>query len=176
MIAELNSFIDSQVSDYQTVVRMLEIQRKLTGVNPPKIIVAGRKLLKEGMLNVLNSKSKRQSKSQQRMLYLFSDVLLIAAPKPRGFFECVSMLPLCHCEVRPVLGRNLIRLNCKSESLLLLSKSWAEIDEWKDAVISAVWYVMGFTSCKIYLKIFLFNPKNPKFRLIFRFHFFEFLH
>ena len=90
---------------------MLEIQQKfLPGSDGPvELVTADRLFLAKGdFKKIMITSSKSSPVDGGRRLYLFSDIVLIAAPASRGKFYLREVLPLKTCIVTPVTTGNLI--------------------------------------------------------------------
>jgi len=129
--------INEHVRDKDNVQRMLGIQRRLVG-GQPRIVVPGRRFIKEGTLMKV---SRKGNSSQERLFFLFNDMLMYckqSACKPK-LLECCCVLPIQHCTVEPVLwGGSLFKLACHDETLLLYTENQEEGQEWIGALKAAI--------------------------------------
>lgn len=133
--------INENIRQRENFQKMLSIQNSLTGEGAPKILAPGRLFIKEGPLLKVCSRG-----SQERMFFLFSDVLLYAKKggsldKDQSSYLCRRVLSLIDCELEQVLGGTaendenadagaLFKITCKDKSLLLYSKSRTEALTW----------------------------------------------
>ncbi|WAR02007.1 ARG39-like protein [Mya arenaria] len=103
-VGEIALHINEHVRQHENFQKMLLIQNSFDS-SAPKILAPGREYLKEGKLNKI---SRRGGKSQERMFFLFSDLMLYGKPKlldsGSSSYSCCCLLPLRHCSVERVLG------------------------------------------------------------------------
>ncbi|XP_078346443.1 rho guanine nucleotide exchange factor 39-like [Oculina patagonica] len=141
--------INENIRQRENFQKMLSIQNSLTGEGAPKILAPGRLFIKEGPLLKVCSRG-----SQERMFFLFSDILLYAKKggsldKEQSSYLCRRVLPLIDCELEQVLGGSteneensgagaLFKITCKDKSLLLYSKSRTEALAWFKCIRDAI--------------------------------------
>ncbi|MEJ1277022.1 Rho guanine nucleotide exchange factor (GEF) 39 [Cricetulus griseus] len=85
-----------------------------------------------------------------RMFFLFSDVLLMAKPRPplyllkSGTFVCKALYPMSQCQLNRVFGHSggtcggLLSLSFPDEKLLLMSTDHEELSRWYDSLAVAI--------------------------------------
>lgn len=131
-ISEVAEHINEHIKQQDNFMKMLAIQRSLTGHSAPRILVPGRVFIKDGPLKkvpcvligfyatciikyfltnqfCIIQVSKRGGRSRERMFFLFSDMLMYAKPKwientSLGGYSCCCIMPLHHCRVSRVFG------------------------------------------------------------------------
>ncbi|XP_052802295.1 rho guanine nucleotide exchange factor 39-like isoform X2 [Mya arenaria] len=144
-VGEIALHINEHVRQHENFQKMLLIQNSFDS-SAPKILAPGREYLKEGKLNKI---SRRGGKSQERMFFLFSDLMLYGKPKlldsGSSSYSCCCLLPLRHCSVERVLGTvqsadggGMFRINCKDESLLLYCLDPEEAKVWVETIEAAI--------------------------------------
>ncbi|KAM4709407.1 rho guanine nucleotide exchange factor 39 [Discoglossus pictus] len=125
--------------------RQLQRVQKMMKGRRLQIIVPGRLYIKEGWLTLVPQSGEDV---KLRMMFLFSDVLLVTSPchplHPLNShkFACRAVYPLRECRVERVLGHTkseggLVCLNFEREKLLLMSDQ-PDIDEWYKCLVTAV--------------------------------------
>ncbi|KAL1243207.1 hypothetical protein TSPI_03237 [Trichinella spiralis] len=116
-IGALAETVDSCIEEFENSAKIIAVQNMLDGC-APKLVMPGRKLLKEGLLSKMSSSN---SGFRHRMFWLFTDIILYAKPamKKKNRYQCCCILPLRHCMIERILGRSMFRLICKDEVLLL---------------------------------------------------------
>lgn len=141
--------INENIRQRENFQKMLSIQNSLTGEGAPKILAPGRLFIKEGPLLKVCSRG-----SQERMFFLFSDILLYAKKggsldKEQSSYLCRRVLPLIDCQLEQVLGGltenednsgagALFKVTCQDKSLLLYSKSRTEALTWFKCIRDAI--------------------------------------
>lgn len=141
--------INENIRQRENFQKMLSIQNALTGEGAPKILAPGRLFIREGPLLKVCSRG-----SQEKMFFLFSDILLYAKKsgsmdKEQSSYLCRRVLPLIDCELEQVLGGSteneetsgagaLFKITCKDKSLLLYSKSKMEALNWFKCIRDAI--------------------------------------
>ncbi|XP_063960592.1 rho guanine nucleotide exchange factor 39-like isoform X2 [Lytechinus pictus] len=110
-ISEVTQGINEYIREHENFQKMLDIQNSIGG-KAPKLIIPGRKFIKEGPLMKV---TKNGSGSHERMFFLFSDVLLYAKhnmslerPLLAKPYTCSSVIKLDDCKVDLVLGEQKI--------------------------------------------------------------------
>ncbi|XP_040818703.1 rho guanine nucleotide exchange factor 39 isoform X2 [Ochotona curzoniae] len=110
-------------------------------VHPP-----GRWFLRQGWLLVVPPRGE----PRPRMCFLFSDVLLMAKPRPvlhllqSGTFACRAVYPMAQCELSRVFGHSggpcggLLSLSFPHEKLLLMSTDQEELARWYHSLTLAI--------------------------------------
>jgi len=136
--------INDQIKEHESNMIMVDIQTSLQG-GLPKILKAGRKLLRQGTLMKVN---KNGGHAQPRYVILFTDMLMyckykgsslgatLELPKP-GVLEVCCLLPLKHLTVEQVMGKGVFTVKCQKEQLVLYSAN-AEDASWVDSIRKAV--------------------------------------
>lgn len=140
-VSEVASHINSQLTQWENVQRMLALQRSLVG-GQPKIVVPGRLLVKEGVLMKLSRKTKAY---HERRFFLFNDMLMYC--KVRRFdvlheaplFSCSCILPIKHCKAEPLGGdgkrqRVYFKIICQEESFVVYCDNFATGQAWIEAI------------------------------------------
>lgn len=161
--------INENIRQHENFQKMLSIQKALTGVGAPKILAPGRFYIKEGPLLKVCGRG-----SQERMFFLFSDILIYAkkngsTDKEQSSFLCRRVLPLIDCELEQVLGGSteaaetsdagaLFKITCKDKSLLLYSKSKMEAINWFTCIRDAI---SNLRTCRASLR----RPKREENKL-----------
>jgi len=141
--------INENIRQRENFQKMLSIQKALTGEGAPKILAPGRLFIREGPLLKVCSRG-----SQERMFFLFSDILIYtkksgSTDKEQSSYLCRRVLPLIDCELEQVLGGStgdeetsgagaLFKITCKDKSLLLYSKSKMEALNWFRCIRDAI--------------------------------------
>ncbi|KAL3841556.1 hypothetical protein ACJMK2_019680, partial [Sinanodonta woodiana] len=144
-ISEIATHINEHVRQHENFQKMLSIQNSFDS-SAPRILEPGREFVKEGMLKKI---SRRGGKGQERMFFLFSDMLMYGKPKfldsGGSSYTCCCVLPLRHCQVETVLGSlqcsdggGMFRITCKDESLLLYSADADEVKYWIETTEEAI--------------------------------------
>ncbi|XP_053384716.1 rho guanine nucleotide exchange factor 39-like [Mercenaria mercenaria] len=144
-VGEIARHINEHVRQNENFQKMLSIHNSFDN-SAPKILAPGRVFIKEGKLNKI---SRRGGRSQERMFFLFSDMMIYGKPKlldsGNNSYTCCCVLPLKHCQVEKVLGSvqrtdggGMFRINCKEESLLLFCTDPDEAQSWVDCTEAAI--------------------------------------
>ncbi|XP_014670966.1 PREDICTED: rho guanine nucleotide exchange factor 39-like [Priapulus caudatus] len=144
-ISQVALHINENVREHENFIKCLSIQTSL-GDDGPKIVAPGRTFVKEGRL--LKVSRKKGGRSNERMFFLFSDMLLYAKPRPlsmseREMFICCCIFPLNHCAVHTVFGEPdskgaLFTISCKGELLFLYSENQEEVRAWIEELQKAI--------------------------------------
>ncbi|XP_066458315.1 rho guanine nucleotide exchange factor 39 [Eleutherodactylus coqui] len=125
--------------------QLQRVQRLLKG-RRIRIASPGRLFLREGWLSLVPPSGEDV---KPRMLFLFSDVLLVTAPcHPLHPFNahkfcCRAVYPLGECHVERVLGHTtsrggLISLSFSREKLLFMSSDQQDMNGWYESLVVAV--------------------------------------
>ncbi|XP_062938704.1 rho guanine nucleotide exchange factor 39 [Cynocephalus volans] len=121
------------------------VQALLSG-RQAKGLTSGRWFLRQGWLLVVPP----HGEPQPRMFFLFSDVLLMAKPRPplhllqSGTFVCRALYPMAQCQLHRVFGHSggpcggLLSLSFPHEKLLLMSTDQEELSRWYLSLTSAI--------------------------------------
>ncbi|XP_058379456.1 rho guanine nucleotide exchange factor 39 isoform X2 [Diceros bicornis minor] len=121
------------------------VQALLSGYQA-KGLTSGRWFLHQGWLLVVPPRGEPRS----RMFFLFSDVLLMAKPRPplhllqSGTFACQALYPMAQCELHRVFGHSggpcggLLSLSFPHEKLLLMSTDQEELLRWYHSLTLAI--------------------------------------
>ncbi|KAM7319663.1 hypothetical protein ACRRTK_021346 [Alexandromys fortis] len=106
----------------------------------------GRWFLRQGWLLVVPP----TGEPRPRMFFLFSDVLLMAKPRPplhllkSGTFVCRALYPMSQCQLNRVFGHSggtcggLLSLSFPHEKLLLMSTDHEELSRWYHSLTVAI--------------------------------------
>ncbi|XP_001624596.3 FYVE, RhoGEF and PH domain-containing protein 2 [Nematostella vectensis] len=148
-IAKVAEHINENIRQHENFQKMLSIQKCLTGEGAPKILAPGRFFIKEGPL----LKACRRG-SQERMFFLFSDILIYAKKsssldKEQCTYSCRRVFPLFECTLEQMFGSSvdtdgaadvgsLFKVTCRDKTLLLYSKSKQEAATWFSAIRDAI--------------------------------------
>ncbi|KRZ87943.1 Telomere length regulation protein TEL2 -like protein, partial [Trichinella sp. T8] len=118
-IGALAETVDSCIEEFENSAKIIAVQNMLDGC-APKLVMPGRKLLKEGLLNKMSSSN---SGFRHRMFWLFTDIILYAKPamKKKNRYQCCCILPLRHCMIERILGRSMFRKPTKKRRSFVLS-------------------------------------------------------
>ncbi len=123
--------------------RMIDIQKSLVGGHP-KILAAGRRLVKHGNLMKV---PRAGGSAQPRYFVLFSDIIIyckiriatgnqgsLVLPKANSL-ECGLVMPLKTTTVESLVGKGVFKLTCEKEQLILYSvDEAARSEEWVDII------------------------------------------
>ncbi|XP_003377608.1 putative protein tag-52 [Trichinella spiralis] len=118
-IGALAETVDSCIEEFENSAKIIAVQNMLDGC-APKLVMPGRKLLKEGLLSKMSSSN---SGFRHRMFWLFTDIILYAKPamKKKNRYQCCCILPLRHCMIERILGRSMFRKPTKKRRSFVLS-------------------------------------------------------
>uniref|UniRef100_A0A2K5M3W0 Rho guanine nucleotide exchange factor 39 n=1 Tax=Cercocebus atys TaxID=9531 RepID=A0A2K5M3W0_CERAT len=121
------------------------VQALLSG-RQAKGLTSGRWFLRQGWLLVVPS----HGEPRPRMFFLFTDVLLMAKPRPplhllqSGTFACKTLYPMAQCQLSRVFGHSggpcggLLSLSFPHEKLLLMSTDQEELSRWYHSLTWAI--------------------------------------
>lgn len=121
------------------------VQALLSGRHS-KGLTSGRWFLRQGWLLVVPPTGEPRA----RMFFLFSDVLLMAKPRPplhllkSGTFVCRALYPMAQCQLERVFGHSggscggLLSLSFPHEKLLLMSTDQKEMLHWYQSLTLAI--------------------------------------
>ncbi|XP_032095878.1 rho guanine nucleotide exchange factor 39 isoform X1 [Sapajus apella] len=121
------------------------VQALLSG-RQAKGLTSGRWFLRQGWLLVVPL----HGEPRPRMFFLFTDVLLMAKPRPplhllqSGTFACKALYPMAQCQLRRVFGHSggpcggLLSLSFPHEKLLLMSTDQEELARWYHSLTWAI--------------------------------------
>ncbi|XP_053425171.1 rho guanine nucleotide exchange factor 39 isoform X2 [Nycticebus coucang] len=121
------------------------VQALLSG-RQAKGLTSGRWFLRQGWLLVVPP----YGEPRPRMFFLFSDVLLMAKPRPplhllqSGTFACKALYPMAQCQLHKVFGHSggpcggLLSLSFPHEKLLLMSTDQEELSRWYHSLTLAI--------------------------------------
>ena len=139
-------YINDQIKDHEQNRVMVDIQNSLHG-GLPKIIKAGRKLVRQGNLMKVNRTG--GGHAQPRYVILFSDMMMyckfrggllqngtIELPKQDALEVC-CLLPLKSTSVEQVVGKGVFTIKCLKEHLTLFSPK-AEDADWVDTIQATI--------------------------------------
>ncbi|TRY76816.1 hypothetical protein TCAL_03502, partial [Tigriopus californicus] len=127
--------INDQLREHEDSLKMVDIQKSLQG-GFPKIIIPGRKLLRQGNLMKV---PRAGGQAQPRYFVLFSDMMIyckiktnsptqLILPKANAL-ECGCTLPLKSTQVEPLVGKGVFKITCQKEELILYSAE-GESEDW----------------------------------------------
>lgn len=144
LVSAVANHINEHIKQQDNFMKMLAIQKSISGPAGLQILIPGRVFIKEGMLHKV---SKKGDRSRERLFLLFSDVLMYARPRlldgaGANSFTCCCILPLHHCKVDQVFGHSqgqgsLFSIQCKDELLLLFSDQ-KSVNAWMIALQKAI--------------------------------------
>ncbi|CDW53916.1 protein tag 52 [Trichuris trichiura] len=140
-ISRLAETVNDCIAEVENSAKIIAVQKLLDSC-APKLLVPGRRLLKEGMLDKMAQKN---STFRRRMFWLFTDILLYAKPLSagrRGHYRCSCVFPLRHCVVERVLGQSMFRLICKDDVVIMRADQYSVMDEWVFAIERAIAQLM----------------------------------
>ncbi|XP_006916079.2 rho guanine nucleotide exchange factor 39 isoform X1 [Pteropus alecto] len=118
----------------------------LLGGRQAKRFTSGRWFLRQGWLLVVPPRGE----PRPRMFFLFSDVLLMAKPRPplqllqSGTFACRALYPMAQCQLHRVFGHSggpcggLLSLSFPHEKLLLMSTDQEDLLHWYHSLTLAI--------------------------------------
>nr|XP_035937156.1 rho guanine nucleotide exchange factor 39 isoform X2 [Halichoerus grypus] len=121
------------------------VQGLLSG-RQAKGLTSGRWFLRQGWLLVVPP----HGEPRPRMFFLFSDVLLMAKPRPplhllqSGTFACRALYPMAQCQLHRVFGHSggpcggLLSLSFPHEKLLLMCTDQEELLRWHHSLTLAI--------------------------------------
>ncbi|XP_007945208.1 rho guanine nucleotide exchange factor 39 [Orycteropus afer afer] len=121
------------------------VQALLSG-RQAKGLTSGRWFLRQGWLLVVPPRGKPRA----RMFFLFTDVLLMAKPRPplhlpqSGTFACRALYPMAQCQLHRVFGHSggpcggVLSLSFPQEKLLLMSTDQEELSRWYHSLTLAI--------------------------------------
>ncbi|XP_065191006.1 pleckstrin homology domain-containing family G member 3-like isoform X2 [Sycon ciliatum] len=149
-ICEVASHINEYIRQHENFEKMLSIQQSLSGAGDYRILMPGRRFVKEGRLMKVCRK-----KSKERVIFLFSDQLVYAKPRARlqgarkdsvsGTHIFRAALPLVTCSVTALSHHPrvpsvspLLMIECQSSSLILFSSDASEHDSWLKALQESI--------------------------------------
>ena len=139
-------YINDQIKEHEHGRMMVDIQKSLHG-EEPKIIKAGRKLIRHGNLMKVNRTG--GGHAQPRYVILFSDMMMyckirggllssgtLELPKHDALDVC-CLLPLKNTSVEQVVGKGVFTIKCQKEHLVLYSAK-VEDSDWVDTIQKAI--------------------------------------
>uniref|UniRef100_A0A5S6QGS3 DH domain-containing protein n=1 Tax=Trichuris muris TaxID=70415 RepID=A0A5S6QGS3_TRIMR len=136
-IGHLADTVNDCIEEVENSAKIIAVQKLLDSC-APKLLVPGRRLLKEGTLNKMAQKN---STFRRRMFWLFTDILLYAKPvsaSRKVHYRCSCVFPLRHCVVERVLGQSMFRLICKEDVLIMHADQYSVMNEWVFAIEGAI--------------------------------------
>ncbi|XP_077003907.1 rho guanine nucleotide exchange factor 39 isoform X1 [Tamandua tetradactyla] len=122
------------------------VQALLSGRQAKGLTSGGRWFLRQGWLLVVPPRGE----PRPRMFFLFSDVLLMAKPRPplhllqSGTFACRALYPMAQCQLCRIFGHSggpcggLLSLSFPDEKLLLMSTDQEELSCWYHSLTLAI--------------------------------------
>ncbi|XP_015758327.1 PREDICTED: LOW QUALITY PROTEIN: FYVE, RhoGEF and PH domain-containing protein 4-like [Acropora digitifera] len=132
--------INENIRQRENFQKMLSIQKSLTGVGAPKVLAPGRFFIREGPLLKVCGRG-----SQERMFFLFSDILIYAKKNGSTDKEQLTLSLL-------------YQITCYDKSLLLYSKSNMEALNWFTCITDAI---SNVRTCRASLR----KPKREQYEL-----------
>ncbi|CAH2297451.1 Rho guanine nucleotide exchange factor 39 [Pelobates cultripes] len=151
LIHALNAVSDAcqyveDISMSQENNRQLQRVQKMLKGRRLCIVGPGRWYIREGWLSLVPQSGEEV---KHRMLFLFSDILVVTSPcNPlhptcAHKFQCRAIYPLKECQVERVLGHTqsqggLISLSFEKEKVMLMSSIQDDINDWYDRLVTAV--------------------------------------
>ncbi|XP_048639362.1 rho guanine nucleotide exchange factor 39 isoform X3 [Marmota marmota marmota] len=145
LISETAQRVHSIGQKQKNEQHLRRIQALLSG-RQAKGLTSGRWFLRQGWLLVVPS----SGEPRPRMFFLFSDVLLMAKPRPQlhllqsGTFACKALYPMAQCQLCRVFGHSggpcggLLSLSFPREKLLLMSTDQEELSHWYHSLTLAI--------------------------------------
>nr|XP_006816794.1 PREDICTED: myosin-M heavy chain-like [Saccoglossus kowalevskii] len=146
-VSDVASSINEHVRQHENFQKMLSIQNSLTGDGAPKILAPGRRFIREGILLKV---SKKSSKTNERMLFLFNDMLICAKSnllensECNKTYNCRCILPLLKSELQIVLGESqtssgiLFKVAGPDKCLLLFEPNQGVGMQWINEIQNAI--------------------------------------
>ncbi|RKP13759.1 Dbl homology domain-containing protein, partial [Piptocephalis cylindrospora] len=139
-VVEVANQVNEMIKKQQEHLKMLEIQRNIFGLGE-KLVVPGRYLVKQGTIRKIC-----RSSHQPRELFLFSDVLIYAAPPPLfdGMYVFRMKFPLGECRVTRIPDqasrgmRNAFFIGSRLKSFEAYVETETERDAWVTAISRAI--------------------------------------
>ncbi|XP_030750379.1 putative protein tag-52 [Sitophilus oryzae] len=130
--------INKVVEEQENTQRLLELQRCLRS-GEPNIIMPGRKLKKEGILNKMST---RNSPSEKLYVVLMNDIIMfnkMKKPAPEINSLKVSFIfPLNKSKVIEILDKGCLKIVCQDEDLILYHDQLCETLKWVESINSAI--------------------------------------
>lgn len=117
--------------------RLLELQRCLSD-SSPSIIIPGRILKREGILNKVSSK---KGHSEKLYTVLMSDIIMfnkIKKPAPKLSLKCDLILPLNKCRIVELLDKGSFRIICQKVEIVLFNEQLSETKLWISNIHNAI--------------------------------------
>ncbi|XP_071492691.1 rho guanine nucleotide exchange factor 39-like [Diadema antillarum] len=147
-ISMVTQGINEYIREHENFQKMLDIQKSLGG-RAPKLLLPGRKFIKEGPLMKV---TKNGSGSHERMFFLFSDILIYAKqntslerPLLAKPYTVSGVIQLQDCKVDLVFGEQriegagaLFKLSFNDDHLLLYSTNHDDALSWIDHLQGAI--------------------------------------
>ncbi|KAF5281642.1 hypothetical protein FQR65_LT14616 [Abscondita terminalis] len=123
--------INSLIEDQENAQLMLEFQRSLVH-NFPTIVRPGRKLIKKGILTVVDE---FKAKKQKRLFVLMTDIIMFCKLKKAdtnipNSLKCSGILPLNKCKIIENLSKGAFTINCEDETVVAYHEHAHEAEEW----------------------------------------------
>lgn len=144
-VSDVCDHIENLQQQRENHQQLHRVQKLLKG-RRIRIVSPGRLFVREGWLSLVPSSGEDV---KPRMLFLFSDVLLVSVPcHPLHPFNahkfcCRAVYPLRECKVEKVLGHTqsqggLISLSFTREKLLFMSSDQQDMNGWYESLVLAV--------------------------------------
>ncbi|XP_073418602.1 rho guanine nucleotide exchange factor 39 [Dendrobates tinctorius] len=144
-VTEVCDHIENLQQVQENDQQLRRVQRLLKG-RKIRIVSPGRHFIRDGWLSLVPPSGEDL---KHRMLFLFSDVLLVTAqchplhPVNAHKFCCRAVYPLKECQVEKVLGHTqsqggLISLSFRREKLLFMSCNQQDMNGWYESLVMAV--------------------------------------
>ncbi|XP_045457102.1 FERM, ARHGEF and pleckstrin domain-containing protein 2-like [Melitaea cinxia] len=122
---------NEQLRHVENHAALCQLQRDLVGYD--KLLVADREFIRLGCVYTHTSKG-----LQQRMLFLFNDILILASKCSSGQFRAQAVLPLQQLTIENADLPHSFVIKVTDESRLTLSSSESEYAGWSAAVEDAI--------------------------------------
>ncbi|KAM4876923.1 rho guanine nucleotide exchange factor 39 [Thomomys bottae] len=144
LISETAQRVQAIDQEQKNDQHLRRVQALLSG-REAKGLTSGRWFLRQGWLLVVPP----SGEPRPRMFFLFSDVLLMAKPRPplhlkSGTFACRALYPMAQCQLQRVFGHSggpcggLLSLSFPNEKLLLMSTDQEELSRWYHSLTLAI--------------------------------------
>ncbi|XP_012380156.1 rho guanine nucleotide exchange factor 39 [Dasypus novemcinctus] len=145
LVSETAQRVHTIDQEQKNAQHLRRVQALLSG-RQAKGLTSGRWFLRQGWLLLVPPRGE----PRPRMFFLFSDVLLMAKPRPplhllqSGTFACRALYPMAQCQLSRVFGHSgspcggLLSLSFPHEKLLLMSTDQEELAHWYHSLTLAI--------------------------------------
>jgi len=135
VMEETTSYVNEKKREIERQSKMLQVAQVLQGYASAKLITPNRYLVKESIVDKVNV----HGKAQKRMMWLFNDLLLYAAPSVSGnTFVYKDSIPAKVCLASPVVGSastfELTRLD-KVKKYKIIAETEEEMNMWVSVIM-----------------------------------------